>query len=510
MNAALTDLSPLRPRLGALFILRLVLAAVVAAIVAVAPAAIPSPPAAVLVVVAIYLVASVGTDIARQWRGTLPTWAVGAAVLGDAVFITAILTLSGGAGSGLSFLLYVHLIAVTLLASYRTGLKVAVWQSLLLVVAHYLPASLTGVEPLPVANAAFLIAGFLAVAVATAVCSALNESQLRHGRAGFQVLAEMAVALEQVHDPDAVIDVLLRAVPRAFPARRAAVVLRDRTNVLRIDADGVTTLSSYAPQPDLAVAQCWAERGPVLRHRLPATENPVLAAALPDAANVVVVPLSADGDPVGALVMERGGRGDVRIQASVVALLAQFAAHAALALRNARLLAEVQRLAAVDELTSLANRRTFETTLHREVARAVRTGEDLSLLLLDIDHFKQVNDRHGHPMGDAVLRYVGRVLATLGREVDLPARYGGEEFAVILPSCPPDEAVRVAERLRQGIAGDNAPLAVTASVGVSALPRHAATAEALIKAADAALYQAKQGGRNRTVVAGDRLHAVVA
>ena len=510
MTAAVADLSPLRPRLGALFVLRLVLAAVVAGIVAVVPAAIPAAPSTVLIVVAVYLVVSVGTDLARQRLGTLPNWAVGLAVLSDAVFIVAVLTLGGGAGSGLSFLLYVHLIAVTLLASYRTGLKVAVWQSLLLVVAHYLPASFTGVQPLAVADAVFLIASFLAVAVATAVCSALNESQLRRGRAGFQVLAEMAAELEQVHDPDAVLDVLVRAVPRAFPARRVAVVVRDPANLIRFDADGVTTLPAIPTQPDLVVAQCWAERGPILRRALPAADNPVLAAALPQATNVVVIPLSADGDPFGALVMERGGRGEVRIQASVVALLGQFAAHAALALRNARLLAEVQRLAAIDELTGLANRRTFETTLNREVARAIRTGEDLSLLLIDVDHFKKVNDQHGHPMGDAVLRYVGRVLATLGREVDLPARYGGEEFAVILPACPADEAVRVAERLREGIAGDNAPLSVTASVGVAALPHHAATGEALIKAADAALYEAKQTGRNRTVTAGTRLRAIVA
>jgi diguanylate cyclase (GGDEF)-like protein len=256
------------------------------------------------------------------------------------------------------------------------------------------------------------------------------------------------------------------------------------------------------------VAQCWAERAPVLRGSLDPVTNPALAAALPGARNVVVVPLTADREPLGAVMVECGGRPTTRIQASTVALLAQFGAHAALALRNARLLVEVQHLAAVDPLTGLANRRTFEATLHREIARSVRTGEDVSLLLIDVDHFKHVNDALGHPAGDEVLRHVGRVLSTYGREVDLPARYGGEEFAVILPACPADEAVRVAERLRAGIAGPAARVTVTASAGVASVPRDATTAEELVAAADAALYRAKQSGRDRTVAAGGRLQAV--
>jgi two-component system, cell cycle response regulator len=509
--AGISDLAPLRPRLGALFALRLVLACSVLGITVGLPGTIPAPRSTVLTSVAIYLVIAVATDVVRHLRGTLPTWAIGVAVLIDGVFMTTVLTLGGGAGSSLSFLLYVHLVAVTLLASYRTGLKVAVWQSLSLVVAHYLPPSMTGVQPLAARDAVLMILAFLAVALVTAVCSALNESQLRRGRAGFQVLAEMATQFEQTSGPEEVVEVVLRSVPRAFTSRRAAVYLHDVATVTRMDNGRIEALDMPASaQPDLVVAQAWAEHRPVLRERLDAATNPVLARALSDARNVVVMPLTADGRSLGALVLEHGGGSATRIQASAVALLGQFAAHAALALRNARLLLEVQQLASADALTGLANRRTFENTLHREVARAVRTGEELSLLLVDVDHFKQVNDRHGHPMGDAVLRYVGRVLATLGREVDLPARYGGEEFAVILPACPPDEAVRVAERLRAGIAGDNSPVRITASVGVAAVPRNASTAEALVQAADAALYEAKQTGRNRTVAAGKRLHAVVA
>ena len=113
----------------------------------------------------------------------------------------------------------------------------------------------------------------------------------------------------------------------------------------------------------------------------------------------------------------------------------------------------MQRLAATDGLTKIANRRTFEATLEREVARATRSAEHLSLVMVDIDHFKALNDMHGHQAGDEVLRNVAAALAIECRDFDTPARYGGEEFAVVLPGCGPEEARGIAERLRQAVAG---------------------------------------------------------
>ena len=107
---------------------------------------------------------------------------------------------------------------------------------------------------------------------------------------------------------------------------------------------------------------------------------------------------------------------------------------------------QVQRLAATDGLTKIANRRTFESTLEREVARATRSAEHLSLVMIDIDHFKRLNDEHGHQAGDEVLRNVAAALSCECRDFDTAARYGGEEFAVVLPGCGPDEARLIAER----------------------------------------------------------------
>ena len=506
-NGPLDDLVPLRARLGALFLLRLVLAATVLATAFVAPRAVGAPLHRLALIVGVYLLGAVAVETRRQWRGDLPLSLVGATVLLDGVFIAGVLTLSGGPGTGLSFLVYVHLIAVTLLASYRTGLKIAVWQSLLLVVAHYLPASVTGVQPLTLSEAVFGVVTLLAVALATALCSALNERELRRSRAGFKALAEMAGELEDTHNPPEVVHVLLRALPRAIGITRAALYLREEGTISTVAHGRIVTIELPAGiPPGASVLQCWESRNPVLRKVADPLADAMIARALPGATNLVILPFTADGEPVGALIVECG---PMRAGTSTLNLISQFNVHGALSHRNVRLMAEVKHLATVDGLTGLSNRRTFESALHREVARAQRTGEQLSLLLIDVDHFKRVNDEYGHPMGDEVLRHVGSVLGTRGREVDLPSRYGGEEFAIILPNCPPEEALRVADRLRAAIAGDDSPLPITASAGVAAMHHNAIDAAGLVKAADAALYEAKSRGRNRTELAHPRLKAVV-
>ena len=161
-----------------------------------------------------------------------------------------------------------------------------------------------------------------------------------------------------------------------------------------------------------------------------------------------------------------------------------------------------EEAAFTDHLTGLANRRRFERQLEREVARVERFGHPFTLLMIDIDSFKNVNDTFGHDAGDDVIRRLSKVLREGTRGIDLAARIGGEEFAVLLVETSKDGGVEVAERLRASIKSLEIPRAghITASFGVAECPSHAQTAAELLKAADVALYEAKRNGRDQVVV----------
>lgn len=166
----------------------------------------------------------------------------------------------------------------------------------------------------------------------------------------------------------------------------------------------------------------------------------------------------------------------------------------------------LRRLATRDQLTGLLNRREFDRILQEERERALRFGHALGLVMVDIDHFKSINDLHGHPAGDTVLREVARRIASQVRTVDRVARFGGEEFALILMQTDLESACDVARRVclataRDPImATDTVALNVTVSAGVAVLPDDARTEAALVAAADRALYAAKQRGRNRAEI----------
>jgi diguanylate cyclase len=162
-------------------------------------------------------------------------------------------------------------------------------------------------------------------------------------------------------------------------------------------------------------------------------------------------------------------------------------------------------LSSRDALTGLANRRQFEMALAREVDRVARAGEAALVLLIDIDHFKKVNDSHGHPVGDLVLRHVAQALLECVRPMDTVARFGGEEFAIILPNCPPTFGHTVAERIRTKVQGRvinfgvRQQTSVTISIGGAFAPQWVRSSAGLwIERADQQLYRAKAEGRNRT------------
>ncbi len=187
-------------------------------------------------------------------------------------------------------------------------------------------------------------------------------------------------------------------------------------------------------------------------------------------------------------------------------LFQYLSSQASVSIENVDLHKTVAREAVTDPLTGLSNRRGFRERLALEVERSRRFGGQLGLAMGDIDDFKAVNDTHGHPLGDTVLCEVARIIRESSREIDEPARPGGEEFPVVLPGTDLEGAYRLAERMRKGIEDlavdqpdGNGPVHVTASFGVASLPENSADLEGLVAAADAALYEAKRAGKNRTI-----------
>jgi diguanylate cyclase (GGDEF)-like protein len=223
-----------------------------------------------------------------------------------------------------------------------------------------------------------------------------------------------------------------------------------------------------------------------------------------------IFPLRAGETTVGTLVC--GARKPDALPESAQRELSMLALQAAEALVRTRLYEQMERLATTDGLTGLLNRRTFNAQLTARLREAQRYRRPLSLLLLDVDHFKKVNDTYGHPAGDAVLRGVAQLAQQQARETDLVARYGGEEMALVLPETDARGALVIAERIRATVAAAQHPteqgaLKVTLSVGVATWPGAGEDAAGLIESADRALYRAKQGGRNRVEAARGRAAA---
>jgi diguanylate cyclase (GGDEF)-like protein len=221
----------------------------------------------------------------------------------------------------------------------------------------------------------------------------------------------------------------------------------------------------------------------------------------------ICVPLLKNENVLGVLNVE--SKSDVPLDENDVNLLNALAGSVAVAIDNARLHAEVKRMALTDAVSGLANRRAFDEFLQTEITRAKRYGSALSLIILDLDSFKEYNDRWGHPAGDVRLREIADLLRANVREPDVAARYGGEEFAVILPNTSKVGAIVLAERIRlsaeasaPAITEVHSPISgYTISLGVATFPEDADTLTGLLLAADNAELTAKRLGKNRVCVA---------
>ena len=297
---------------------------------------------------------------------------------------------------------------------------------------------------------------------------------------------------------------LAAALAAPLLTTRRERIMRNRDVARSLDIVGETLAATHDPQALLPVVlkaateATGAAGGVILTADVPRVSRGVTSG---EPSQQLDVPLRTEQGTVSTLRLFSGAEPfdeDARDAAKWIATQAE------IALENAHLHRLVQQQALTDDLTSLPNRRRFMSEFRREAQRADRSGTALSVIVLDIDDFKKVNDTWGHETGDAVLRGLAEALAAATRSVDLAARLGGEEFAVLLPNTDAEGAEGVAERIQRDLAAMSIPvrdgtLSVTASFGISSFPDVAPLGE-LLNDADRCLYEAKRAGKNRIVV----------
>ena len=336
-----------------------------------------------------------------------------------------------------------------------------------------------------------------AAELAVAVRSARRERDIA------ETMREATTYLSATLDPADVLRRLHATLRRALPAGRSWLAILDEGKLQVWDEhDESHDAASAGPDAEPELIRLLAASDPVTG--VAATPPPApfgLAAGAP----WVAIPLRVRDERIGLALLacadEAGFTGN-QIQIGTA-----LAGQGMTAYENARLFAQVDRLATTDGLTGLLNRRHFFALATHELALSRRRAAPLTAAMLDIDHFKQINDRYGHPVGDQVIVTVAQRLTATVRGTDLLGRYGGEEFAVVLPDTDGDGSTILAERLRvvigdRPIDTDAGPLTVTVSIGVGLADYDAdATLADLLSRADKALYRAKESGRNRVVVA---------
>ncbi len=369
-----------------------------------------------------------------------------------------------------------------------------------------------------------LYAGGVGIVIETAfwrtkkMQAALDE-ELKNSQRHFQQIVSLHTAtsaLLMTHNLHELLEQVLDASINAIPAAEAGTIYlaNPETGVLNLEAVHGTKHLRSEDIDNVDVFVFASERG--YAERVIQTKEAILVTDIKAAGeNITDDAIRTRSLIVAPLVLENQGVGVLALVSSVahaftdidLASLTTFATTAAAAILNARLYEEAHYLAITDVLTGLNNRRYFFELAELEFKRAKRYNRALSLLMIDLDHFKVINDRYGHTIGDLVLQAVAQRCKDKIREQDIIGRYGGEEFSVILPEADEQAARRTANRLRACIAddpfqvGNDTAIHLTISIGVASLQANTEDLTGFLNIADAALYKAKESGKNCIAIA---------
>lgn len=326
-----------------------------------------------------------------------------------------------------------------------------------------------------------------------------RERQARDRAATVARMTRLAVTR---HEPESLLQAVAPELLAVSGADRVVLYLHGTRNPVLVPVADAGTLP--AEESRVRELRLDLETGPLARlaegRPVAFFDEPPPGSIAPhaDTSGLVVVPLLCREALVGGALLASVGR-PWRLEPADLEFLVEVGQQIALGVENARLFAQLSQLASTDELTGLSNRRRFIEAFHMEMARVRRTSQPLSLLMVDVDHLKQVNDTHGHPAGDAAIRHVSEALRRGRRGTDVTARLGGEEFAILLPDTERMGAVKAAERIRRELAESEVPLVgtVTVSIGVATAPEETSDEKVLLRISDERLYAAKAAGRNQ-------------
>ncbi len=330
------------------------------------------------------------------------------------------------------------------------------------------------------------------------------QSALRSRLSRADVLTEVIREVNASLDPERVADAIVARAAEWLPAPAWVVYAVDAAGVRTFSARGV----GAALEPAAAAIGNWVLKHGEVCGVMNVAEDDRFAEEVEVAA--IAFPLDCRGRTVGALVgLERGAASrEPRLLGAAQGALLKALEPGAIALDNALRVQRAEALSVTDDLTQLYNSRYLSQVLRRETKRASRSGRPLSLLFIDLDGFKAINDNHGHLYGSRALVEAAGLIRQSARETDVVARFGGDEFALILPDTGSEGAAAVGERIRDRVnahrflQGDGLDIHLTVSVGVATLPDVAASTEGLIQAADEAMYHVKDHGKNGIYIAG--------